>query len=161
MRQAIDGALLSVIGWVNVAVFSASRHRVILYHFRGRPDMSLTIASPAARVSETADVGYLTDGDDYIVLAAGAGAGPAAGVGFLAALRTATVATADFGNQQIPGDVTALTDETERAVLLRRMLKHASVDERHDVTRRREVPIARLRLHHAPTSGSWVGITRS
>ena len=61
----------------------------------------------------------------------------------------------------VPSSRRSLTDETERAVLLRRMLKHASVDERHDVTRRREVPIARLRLHHAPTSGSWVGITRS
>ena len=69
MRQAIDTALLSIIGCVNQAVFSASRGRVVLYRFHGMPCVLLTVTGPAAPVGETAVVGYLPDGDDYIVLA--------------------------------------------------------------------------------------------
>lgn len=146
MRQAIDTALLSIIGCVNQAVFSASRGRVVLYRFHGMPCVLLTVTGPAAPVGETAVVGYLPDGDDYIVLAA------EAETSLFTALRTATAATAERANQQIPVDVTMLTGEAQRAALLNRLLKHASIDERHRVTRRREVPIARLTPHYKPTS---------
>ena len=138
MRQAIDTALLSIIGCVNKAVFSASRGRVVLYRFHGMPGLLLTVTGPAADGGETAVVGYLPDGDDYIILAAEAEAS------LLTALRTATTAIAERTNKQIPVDITMLTDETLGAALLNRLLKHASIDERHEVTRRREVPIARL-----------------
>jgi hypothetical protein len=146
VRQAIDTALLSIIGCVNQAVFSASRGRVVLYRFHGMPCVLLTVTGPAAPVGETAVVGYLPDGDDYIVLAA------EAETSLFTALRTATAATAERANQQIPVDVTMLTGEAQRAALLNRLLKHASIDERHRVTRRREVPIARLTPHYKPTS---------
>ncbi len=153
MRQAIDTALLSIIGCVNQAVFSASRGRVVLYRFRGRPGVLLTITGPAAPVGETAGVGYLPDGDDYIVLAV------EAETSLLTALRTATAATAELANQQIPVDITMLTDDTQRAALLNRLLKHASMDERHEVTRRREVPIARLTPHYKPASDGSVAFS--
>jgi hypothetical protein len=146
VRQAIDTALLSIIGCVNQAVFSASRGRVVLYRFHGMPCVLLTVTGPAAPVGETAVAGYLPDGDDYIVLAA------EAETSLFTALRTATAATAERANQQIPVDVTMLTGEAQRAALLNRLLKHASIDERHRVTRRREVPIARLTPHYKPTS---------
>lgn len=153
MRQAIDTALLSIIGCVNQAVFSASRGRVVLYRFRGRPGVLLTITGPAAPVGETAGVAYLPDGDDYIVLAV------EAETSLLTALRTATAATAELANQQIPVDITTLTDDTQRAALLNRLLKHASMDERHEVTRRREVPIARLTPHYKPASDGSVAFS--
>jgi len=153
VRQAIDTALLSIIGCVNQAVFSASRGRVVLYRFRGRPGVLLTITGPAAPVGETAGVAYLPDGDDYIVLAV------EAETSLLTALRTATAATAELANQQIPVDITTLTDDTQRAALLNRLLKHASMDERHEVTRRREVPIARLTPHYKPASDGSVAFS--
>lgn len=153
MRHAIDTALLSIIGCVNQAVFSASRGRVVLYRFHGMPCVLLTVTGPAAPVGETAVVGYLPDGDDYIVLAA------EAETSLLAALCTATAATAERANQQIPVDITMLTGEAQRAALLNRLLKHASINERHRVTRRREVPIARLTPHYKPTAAGSVAFS--
>jgi hypothetical protein len=158
VRQAIDGALLSIIGCVNVAVFSASRGRVVLYRFRGRPGVRLTITGPVTPVGETVSVGYLPDGDDYIVLAAETEAS------LPIALRTAASVTVELTHQDVPADITMLADETERAALLNRLLKRASIHERYEVTRLREVPIARLALHHKPASGgsvAFVGIWTS
>lgn len=146
---------MSIIGGVNQVVFSASRGRVVLYRFRGRPGVLLTITGPAAPAGETVAAGYLPDGDDYIVLA------PEAEAGLRAALRTATAATAELANQQIPVDITMLTGETQRAALLNRLLKRASIDERHEVTRHREVPIARLTPHYKPASDGSVAFSGS
>lgn len=155
MRPVIDTALVSIIGGVNRAVFSASRGRVVLYRFHGIRCLLLTVTGPAADGGETAVVGYLPDGDDYIVLAA------EAETNLRTALRTATTATAERANQQIPVDITMLTGKTQRAALLNRLLKHASIDERHEVTRRREVPIARLTPHCKPASDGSVAFSGS
>jgi hypothetical protein len=109
VRQAIDTALLSIIGRVNKAVFSASRGRVVLYRFRGRPGVRLTVTGPAAPVGQALVTGHLPDGDDYIVLAAKTEAG------LPAALRAATAVTAEVARQQVPVDITMLTDDTDRA----------------------------------------------
>jgi hypothetical protein len=153
VRQAIDTALLSIIGRVNQSVHSASRGRVLLYRFHGRSGVLLTITGPAAPIDETVCVAYLPDGDDYIVLAA------EAETSLLTALRTATAATAELANQQIPVDITMLTDDTQRAALLDRLLKRASIDERHQVTLRREAPIARLKPHYKPASDGPVALS--
>jgi hypothetical protein len=68
VRQAIDMALLFIIGCANKTVYSASRGRVVLYRFRGGLGALLTVTGPAASVGEIVVVGYLPDGDDYIVL---------------------------------------------------------------------------------------------
>lgn len=138
MGQAIDTALVLIIGCVNQMVFSASRGRVVLYRFRGRPTVRLTMTRPGAPHGETVSVGYLADGDDYIVL------GTEAQGGLLTALRTATVVSAEIDSRQIPVGITIVTDEAARADLINRLFNHASIDERHDVTRRREVALARL-----------------
>ena len=96
----------------------------------------------------------LPDGDDYIVLAA------ETETSLLAAPRTAASATAELATQRIPVDITVLTDATERAALLNRLLKHASIDERHEVTRLCEVPIARLTPHDKPASDGSVAFSR-
>ncbi|MFI9552474.1 hypothetical protein [Nonomuraea endophytica] len=146
MRQAIDAALLSIIGYVNQAVFAVSRGGVVLYRFHGTPGVLLTITGPAAPVGETMMVGYLPDGDDYIVLAT------EAETKISAALRTATAAT--LSDQEIPVDITMLTDATERTALLNRLLKRASLYERHDTRKHHQVPIARLTPHYRPTPRS-------
>jgi hypothetical protein len=154
VRQTIDTVLLSVIGCVNKTVFSASRGRVVLYRFRGRPCLRLTVTGPDAPLGQPLVAGYLPDGDDYVVLAA------ETETGLPAALCTA--ATAEVTRQQVPVDITMLTDDTDRATLLNRLLKRASIDERHAVTRRREVPIARLTPHYKPadTARAFVSIRR-
>ena len=156
MRQSIDTVLLSIIGRVNKTVFSASRGRVVLYRFHGRPCVRLTVTGPDTPLGQTLVAGYLPDDNDYVVLAADTEAG------LPAALRTATAATAGVTRQQVPVDITMLTDDTDRAALLNRLLKRASIDERHAVTRRREVPIARLTPHYRPadTSRAFVSIRR-
>lgn len=146
MGQILDKALLSVIGSVNRAVFSVSRGRVVLYRIRGRPSVCLMITRSATPVAETAHVGYLSDGADYIVLAA------ETRTRLFAGLRSITVATDELQGRQILVDVTMITDGTQRAVLLNRLLKRASIDERHDVTRRREIPIARLTPRDIPAA---------
>ena len=153
MRQALDAVFLSIIGCVTKAAFSASRGHVVLYRFRGRSGVLLTIAGPAAPAGETVGVGYLPDGDDYIVLAA------ETEVSLPIVLRTATSATAELANQDIPVDIAMLAGETERAVLLNRLLKRASIHERHEVIRRREVPIARLAPRYKPASGGSVAFS--
>jgi hypothetical protein len=153
VRQVIDTALLSIIGRVNKAVYSASQGRTVLYRFRGRPGVLLTITGPAAPASETAAMGYLPDGDDYIVLAS------ETETSLPAALRTATSAAVERANQQIPVDITVLTGSAERTALLNRLLKHASIAARHEVTRLREVPIARLTPLCKPASDSSAAIS--
>nr|WP_236003243.1 hypothetical protein [Nonomuraea antri] len=151
MRQAIDTALLSVIGFVNQAVFVVSRGRVVLHRFHGIPEALLTTTGPAVTIEEPLIVGYLPDGGDYIVL------DTEAETTISTALRTATAAT--LFDQQIPVDITLLTDPTERAALLNRILKQASIYERHEVTRHHQVPIARL-TPHQQTHTLWFGHVR-
>jgi hypothetical protein len=157
VRQVVDTALVFIIGCVNRAVYAASRGRVVLYRFHGMPGALLTITGPAAPVAQTLVVGYLPDGDDYIVLAA------RGNTGLVTALRTATAATVELAGRQVPVTITMLINDTERGALLNRLLKHASIEERHAVTRLREVPIARMTLHHKPAldhsvafSGIWL-----
>jgi hypothetical protein len=121
-------------------------HQMVLCPFRGRDGVLLTVTGPAAPTSETLIVGYLPDGDDYIILAA------QSETGLPTALRTATSTTAELANQQISVDIAMLTNDTDRAALLNRLLKHVSIDERHEMTRHREVPIARLTPHYKPAS---------
>jgi hypothetical protein len=75
--------------------------------FHGMPCVLLTVTRPAAPVGDAAVVGYLPDGDDYIVLAA------EADTSLLTALRAATAATAECANQQIPVDIAMLTGEAQ------------------------------------------------
>jgi hypothetical protein len=103
------------------------------------PGELLTITGPAAPAGETVMVSYLLDGEDYIVLAA------EAETRLPATLRTATAAT--LTDQQIPVGITTLTADTERAALLSRLLKQASLYERHEVRQHCQVPIARLTPH--------------
>jgi hypothetical protein len=153
VRHAIDTALLSIIGCINKAAFSASRGRAVFYRFCGRPGVLLTITGPAATVGATLVVGCLPDGDDYIVVAT------ATEASLRIALRTAISATIELANQHIPVDIIMLTDETERAALLSRLLKRASIYERREVIQLGEVPIARLAPHYKPTSGGSVAVS--
>ncbi len=154
MRQAIDAVLLSFIGRVNQAVFSVSRGRVVLYRFHGRTSVFLTLTGPDAPLGEKVPVGHLPDGDDCIVLAA------EHETGVLTALGNATSATAEFGYEDVPVDLVMLTDDGERAALLERLLKRASIHERHEVMRRREVPVARVTPHYRPESDHAVAVIR-
>ncbi|MEV4893980.1 hypothetical protein AB0K48_31795 [Nonomuraea sp. NPDC055795] len=144
--------MLSIIGCVNQAVFAVSRGNVVLYRFHGLSGALLTITAPEEHVGETMMIGYLPDGDDYIVLAT------EAETAISAALRTATAAT--LFDQQVPVDVTVLTGATERAAMLKRVLKQASLCERHEATKHRQVPIARLTPHYRPTPRSPAAIAR-
>ncbi|WP_157250474.1 hypothetical protein [Nonomuraea typhae] len=100
---------------------------------------------PDDPLGETVTVSYLPDGDDYIVLASHAE------TTLTAALHTASAAT--LTDQQIAVDITMLTGPAQQGILLRRLLKHASVYERHEVTRHRQVPIARLTPRRGPVPG--------
>jgi hypothetical protein len=147
VRHAIDRVLLTVIGWVNRLVFWASRHQLVLYRFGGMPGVLLTVIGPGTPLGEIVMVGYLPDGDDYIVMACDTE------LGELAALRTATAATAEITHDQhVTVDITMLTDEAERAALLDRLLRRAPIYLRYEVMSRREFPIARLTLHGKPAA---------
>src|SRR5690348_15178129 len=126
VRHVFDGALLTVIGWVNRAVFWISRHRVRLYRFSGMPCVRLTVTGSDTPLGEIVMVSYLPDGDDYIVLARDGD------VGELAALSTATEATAEIrDDRHVPVDIAMLTDVAERSAVLDRLLRHASIHERY------------------------------
>jgi hypothetical protein len=143
-----------MIGCVNQAVFSASRGQVVLYRFHGTSGASLTITGPAAPVGETVSISYLPDGDDYVVLATETSRSLAI------ELRAATSATIGLASQDIPVDIIALADKTERAILLKRLLKQVSMHERHEVIRLRQVPIARLTPHCKPAFVGPVAFSR-
>ncbi|WP_344582956.1 hypothetical protein [Nonomuraea roseoviolacea] len=84
----------------------------MLYRFHGLSGVLLTVTGPDAPAGKTLSVSYLTDGDDYIVLASGTETDE------LTALRTATCATAEFSpNRHVPIDITTLSDDAERASL--------------------------------------------
>ncbi|NUW41666.1 hypothetical protein [Nonomuraea rhodomycinica] len=158
MRRAIESVQLSAIGCVNQAAFWASRGRVVLYRFHGLSGVLLTVTGPDAPAGKTLSVSYLTDGDDYIVLASGTE------IDELTALQTATCATAEFSpNRHVPIDITTLSDDAERASLLKRLLRHASLYQRHQIRRHYQFPIVRLTPHQKPIpqssiafSGIWV-----
>jgi hypothetical protein len=152
VRQAMDTALLSIIGFVNQMVFTVSKGRVVLYRFQGAPGVLLTVTGSAASLGGTVIVHHFTDGDDYIVLAA------EAETRLLAALRTATAVT--LTDEEVPADIIMLTSETERAALLKSILKHISIYARHEVRQRRQVPIARLAPHCRPALRSSLGSIR-
>jgi hypothetical protein len=157
VRQAVEAAFLSIIGYVNRAVFFASRGRVVPYRFHGTSAAHLTITGAATPAGQTVGVAYLPDGADYVVLAAETDDRLAT------ALRAATAATIELAGQDIPVDIVVLPRDSERVVLLRRLLQQVSIHERHEVIRLRQMPFARLRLHHQPASGSvaisgiWTG----
>jgi hypothetical protein len=154
MRHAVDTVLLWVIGRLNQAVFWASRHRVLLYRFHGKPGVLVTITGPGIPQGTTVVVGYLPDGDDYVVLASDAE------IGELAAIRTATAATAELApGQHVAVDITILTNDAERSAILDRLLRHASLNERHEIVRRREFPIARLTPHESPASDTSIAFS--
>jgi hypothetical protein len=153
VRQAIEVAFLSIIGYVNRAVFFASRGRVVPYRFHGPRAAHLTITGPATPAGQFLSVSYLPDGADYVVVAAETDDRLAT------ALRAATSATIELAVQRIPVDIVILPRDSERAVLLKRLLQQVSIHERHEVVRLRRMPIARLRLHHQPASGGSVAIS--
>jgi hypothetical protein len=157
VRQAVEAAFLSIIGYVNRAVFFASRGRVVPYRFHGTSAAHLTITGAAAPAGQILSISYLPDGADFVVLAA------ATDDRLATALRAATAATIELAGQDIPVDIVVLPRDSERVVLLRRLLQQVSIHERHEVIRLRQMPFARLRLHHQPASGSvaisgiWTG----
>ena len=153
MRQAVEAAFLHLIGYVNQAVYFASRGRVVPYRFHGTSAAHLTITGPATPAGQILSVSYLPDGADYVVVAAETDDRLAT------ALRAATSATIELAVQRIPVDIVILPRDSERAILLKRLLQQVSIHERHEVTRLRRVPIARLRLHHQPASGGSVAIS--
>ena len=155
MRYAIETALLWSISRVSQVVFWASRGRVVLYRFYGMPGVLLTVTGPDAPVGKVIDVGYLPDGDDYIVLATDAETGGKS------VLSTATGATAEFSpGQHVAVDISMLTDAAERDSLRGRLLRHASLNERHEVVRRCEFPIARLTPHEKLAGDSSIAVSR-
>lgn len=158
MRQAAEEAFLGIIGYVNRAVFFASRGRVVPYRFHGTSGVNLTITGPATPAGQILSVSCLPDIADYVVMAA------ETGDRLTTALRAATSATIELAGQDIPVDVVMLPRDSRRIALLQRLLQQVSIHERHEVTRLRRVPIARLRLHGQPApggsvavSGSWTG----
>ncbi len=153
MRQAVKEAFLGLMGYVNRAVFFASRGRMVPYRFHGTSAVILTITGPATPATQTVCVGYLPDGADYVVLAAETDDRLAA------ALRAATSATIELPGQDIPVDIVMLPRDSERAVLLKRLLEQVSIHERHEVIRHPRVPVARLRLHYQPAPGGSVAIS--
>lgn len=100
-------------------------------------------------------VSYLPDGDDYVVLTAETNHRLAT------ALHAATSATIELASQDIPVDILVLADETERVLLLKRLLKHVSIHERHEVIRHRQVPAARLRPHYFSCVSLFQGSPRA
>ncbi len=148
MRQSAEAAFLHLIGYVNRAVFFASRGRVVPYRFQGTRATHLTITGAAATAGQTVGVTYLPDGADYVVLAAGTDDRLAI------TLRAATSATIELAGQDIPADIVVLPRDSERVVLLQRLLQQVSIHERHEVMRLRRVPVARLSLHYHPAGDS-------
>ena len=138
MRQILDKALVTIFGCLNRVVYAASLGRAVVYRFHGLPGELLTITGPATPAGDTVMACCFPDGDDYIVMAG------ESETRLSAALRTATAVS--LFDQQIPADIVLLTDDTERTALLNRL----SFYERYEVTRSREVPIARLTPHHRP-----------
>jgi hypothetical protein len=157
VRQAVEAAFLHLIGYVNQAVFFASRGRVVPYRFHGTRAVHLTVTGPATPAGQILSVSYLPDGADYVVLAA------ATDDRLATALRAATAAKIQLAGQDIPVDIVVLPRDSERVVLLQQLVQQVSIHERHEVIRLRRMPVARLRLHHQPASGSvaisgsWVG----
>ena len=153
MRHAVEEAFLGLIGYVNRAVFFVSRGRVVPYRFHGTSAVLLTITGPATPAGETMSAGYLPDGADYVVLTAETDDRLAT------ALRAATSATIELAGQNIPVDIVMLPRDSERAVLLKRLLEQVSIHERHEEIRHPRVPITRLRLHYQPASGGSVAVS--
>ena len=153
MRKAVEEAFLSIMGYVNRAVFFASRRRMVPYRFHGTNAVILTITGPATPAGETLSVSCLRDGVDHVVLAA------ETDDGLTTALRAATSATIELAGQDIPADIAMLPRDTERAVLLQRLLQQVSIHERHEVIRHGQVPVARLRPHYQPAPGDPVAIS--
>jgi hypothetical protein len=153
VRQAIEEAFLSIMGYINRAVFFASRGRVVPYRFHGTSGAHLTITGPATPAGQILSASYLPDGADYVVLAA------ETDDGLTTALRAATSATIELAGQDIPADIVMLPRDTERAVLLQRLLQQISIHERHEVIGHGQVPVARLRPHYQPAPGDSVAIS--
>jgi hypothetical protein len=153
VRYAVEEAFLSIIGYVNRAVFFASRGRMVPYRFHGTNAVILTITGPATPAGETLSVSCLRDGADHVVLSS------ATDDRLVTALRVVTAATIELPGQDIPVDIVMLPRDTERAVLLQRLLQQVSIHERHEVIGHGQVPVARLRPHYQPAPGDSVAIS--
>lgn len=170
MTYALDAILIHAMGAVNMAVFRISRGRVVLHRFSGTPGARLTEIGDLPEL-DPPSVGYLRDGDDYVLLVPARTSEP----GWLRDVRNATSVTLEIqhgtecsavamvgkgevdteaafrervhsaGTQRIRADVLPVVGEAEQSKVLARLLKGASLDERYDVRKEHLVPVARLK----------------
>jgi hypothetical protein len=174
VTYALDAVLVHVIGAVNVAVFRLSRGRVLVHRFGG---------TPSARLAQIGDVpeldppivGYLRDGEDYVLLVPAR----ASEAGWVREVRDATRVTLEVEegtvraavsgvgdgetdaeevrrmrervrdgatSREIDADVFPIIGEAEQSKAAARLLKGASLDERYDMRKESLLPVARLRV---------------
>lgn len=145
MRYGIEAVLLWVMGCVNRVVFWVSGGRVIPYRFGGGDALLLMVVGSDGVPGEPMMVSYLSDGDDYVVMATAAEASG------LAALQTTAVGIAELTpDQRVGVSICALTNDAERAALRDRLLGRVSLNERHEIMRQGEFPAARLTPDRKP-----------
>lgn len=177
MGYLLDAMMVRVMGAINVAVFWGSRRRRVIYRFDDVPNLQLTKIGDIPFGLEPVTISYLRDGGDYILLMPAYEAEPnllrdlRAAKSVSAEIVHGTVHTAltvvankesaeslqklseqirdnnDYRRIRLHADVTTVSDEADRARLLRHILSRASLGERYDVRREHLVPIARLTPH--------------
>ncbi|HEU5032762.1 MAG TPA: hypothetical protein VFV01_48125 [Spirillospora sp.] len=140
----MDRALLFMIGMVNRTVFAATRGRVVLYRFGGMPGVTVELEPHG----EPGIIASFRDGGDHVLLADDADGA------LVESLRSATSAKVEAGGRRYPAGIVVVEDAGERERLLKRMLEQASISERHEVKRRRMVPVARLTPRGAPEASA-------
>jgi len=155
MGRILDWVVLGTIGQVNRLVFGLSRGRVVLYRFRGIPEILLAVATPADPLGRMVSAACLLDDNSYVVLARPLQEAEMSG---LLGSSTGVKVARWSGETAVPADLDRLTDPAERAAVLKRALSRASIEERAEARRLELTPVARLRLHHPLPETSTVGV---
>jgi hypothetical protein len=155
VRHVVDSVLITIIGQVNRFVFVLTGGRVVLYRSFGFPGKLLNIVGPQDGAAGRAlVVSCLPDADDYIIMVR-----EQEDASLYKALDACVAASVEFGNDWVPVDVTMLSDQRDRSVLLNRLLRKVSISERHQIVRHCMVPIARIHLQTSHVNDVSIAIS--
>jgi hypothetical protein len=148
MRRVVDSVLIKIFGQINRLAFTVSRGRVIFYRSFGFPGRVLTVVGPQGGSGTSLLVSCLPYQAGYIVMV-----GDKEEAVLREALSTCVTASMEFGDDWIPVDVSVLSDQDEqRSILLKQLLRNASISERHEVVQRHLVPLARISFRNRPAN---------
>ncbi|RBQ19128.1 hypothetical protein DP939_14310 [Spongiactinospora rosea] len=138
----LTGAAIEILGFLNAALFRASKGYFILYKFRPQSCLTLNLVGDNESALNAVILPYMKERGDYVVL----WDPRIEEAGFLPSLISdATQIEVEVDGSLFEAERVSLGGHQERSALLARLRKKAPWIDRYEIAKRGQFPIARLR----------------